>query len=139
MISAHEASYGDVEALSDLVGSGRTDRRGFLTITGVALTGLVASWVDAPPAMAAALNGDRVTDTMVSTIEQRVSTLRTVDDQLGGARLLEQARGDLALVTGLLGGGRYRVYLQCTGLQPGAARRPRPDAGPRSRGPGRAA
>lgn len=98
---------GTVETLSELVGSGRMDRRGFLTITGAALTGLAASWADAPSAFASALNGDQVTDTMVSTIEQRISTLRTLDDQLGGARLLEQARGDLALVTGLLGTGRY--------------------------------
>ncbi|MEU6463412.1 transcriptional regulator [Streptomyces sp. NPDC046976] len=106
-LTAPWTEAGTVEALSDLVGSGRMDRRGFLTITGAALTGLAACWVDAPSAMASALNGDRVTDTMVSTIEQRISTLRTLDDQLGGARLLEQARGDLALVTGLLGGGRY--------------------------------
>lgn len=106
-LTAPWTEAGTVEALSDLVGSGRMDRRGFLTITGAALTSLAASWVDAPSAMAAALNGDRVTDTMVSTIEQRISTLRTLDDQLGGARLLEQARGDLALVTGLLDGGRY--------------------------------
>ena len=106
-LTAPWTEAGTVETLSDLVGSGRMDRRGFLTITGAALTGLAASWVDAPSAMAAALNGDRVTDTMVSTIEQRISTLRTLDDQLGGARLLEQARGDLALATGLLGGGRY--------------------------------
>lgn len=106
-LTAPWTEAGTVEALSDLVGSGRMDRRGFLTITGAALTSLAASWVDAPSAMAAALNGDRVTDTMVSTIEQRISTLRTLDDQLGGARLLEQARGDVALVTGLLGGGRY--------------------------------
>ncbi|WP_395570903.1 transcriptional regulator [Streptomyces sp. BK79] len=106
-LTAPWTEAGTVEALSDLVGSGRMDRRGFLTITGAALNSLAASWVEAPSAMAAALNGDRVTDTMVSTIEQRISTLRTLDDQLGGARLLEQARGDLALVTGLLGGGRY--------------------------------
>ncbi|MGR3938489.1 transcriptional regulator [Streptomyces sp. BRA346] len=106
-LTAPWTEAGTVEALSDLVGSGRMDRRGFLTITGTALTGLAASWVDAPSAFASALNGDRVTDTMVSTIEQRISTLRTLDDQLGGARLLEQARGDLALVTGLLSAGRY--------------------------------
>ncbi|MEU3536523.1 transcriptional regulator [Streptomyces murinus] len=106
-LTAPWTEAGTVEALSDLVGSGRMDRRGFLTITEAALTGLAACWVDAPSAMASALKGDRVTDTMVSTIEQRISTLRTLDDQLGGARLLEQARGDLALVTGLLGGGRY--------------------------------
>ncbi|MFH8803026.1 tetratricopeptide repeat protein [Streptomyces sp. NPDC017936] len=105
-LTAPWTEAGTVEALSDLVGSGRVDRRGFLTITGVSLTGLAASWVDAPSAFASALGGDRVTDTMVSTIEQRVSTLRTLDDQLGGARLLEQSRGDLALVTGLLGAGR---------------------------------
>ncbi|MFD7815613.1 transcriptional regulator [Streptomyces sp. NPDC059785] len=98
---------GTVEALADLVGSGRMDRRGFLTITGVSLTGLAASWAEAPSAFASALDGDRVTDTMVSTIEQRISTLRTLDDQLGGARLLEQARGDLGLITGLLRAGRY--------------------------------
>ncbi|MFI6358480.1 tetratricopeptide repeat protein [Streptomyces sp. NPDC050743] len=106
-LTAPWTEAGTVEALSDLVGSGRMDRRGFLTITGAALTGLAANWVDAPSATAAALNGDRVTDTMVSTIEQRISTLRTLDGQLGGARLLEQARGDLALVTGLLDCGRY--------------------------------
>ncbi len=106
-LTAPWTEAGTVEALADLVGSGRMDRRGFLTITGVALTGLAASWAEAPSAFASALNGDRVTDTMVSTIEQRISTLRTLDDQLGGARLLEQARGDLALVTGLLSTGRY--------------------------------
>ncbi|MYY86650.1 transcriptional regulator [Streptomyces sp. SID335] len=93
--------------MADLVGSGRLDRRGFLTITGAALTGLAASWVEAPSGFTSALNGDRVTDKMVSTIEQRISTLRTLDDQLGGALLLEQARGDLALITGLLSAGRY--------------------------------
>ncbi|MEV5146022.1 transcriptional regulator [Streptomyces sp. NPDC052727] len=106
-LSAPWTEGGTVETLTDLVGSGRTDRRGFLTITGAALTGLAASWVEAPSAFAAALDGDRVTDTMVSTVEQRIATLRSLDDQLGGARLLEQARGDLALVTGLLATGRY--------------------------------
>jgi hypothetical protein len=117
-LTAPWTEAGTVEALSDLVGSGRMDRRGFLTITGSALTGLAASWVDAPSAVAAALNGDRVTDTMVATVEQRVSTLRTLDDQLGGARLLDQARGDLALVAGLLGGGRYtdRIRLRLYAL-----------------------
>ncbi len=117
-LTAPWTEAGTVEALSDLVGSGRMDRRGFLTITGTALAGLAASWVDAPSAFASALGGDRVTDTMVSTIEQRICTLRTLDDQLGGARILEHARGDLALVTGLLSGGRYtdRVRLRLYAL-----------------------
>ncbi|MGW2007025.1 transcriptional regulator [Streptomyces nigrescens] len=111
-LTAPWTEAGTVEALADLVGSGRMDRRGFLTITGAALTGAAASWADAPSAFASALNGDRVTDTMVSTIEQRISTLRTLDDQLGGARLLEQARGDLALISGLLSAGRYTDKIQ---------------------------
>ncbi|WP_461067468.1 transcriptional regulator [Streptomyces pseudoechinosporeus] len=106
-LTAPWTEAGTVEALADLVASGRMDRRGFLTITGAALTGLAASWAEAPSAFASALNGDRVTDTMVATIEQRIGTLRTLDDQLGGARLLEQARGDLTLITGLLNAGRY--------------------------------
>lgn len=106
-LTAPWTQAGTHEALADLVGSGRVDRRGFLTITGAALTGLAASWAEAPSAFASALGGDRVTDTMLSTIEQRIGTLRTLDDQLGGARLLEQARGDLALITGLLSTGRY--------------------------------
>ncbi|MCF6522539.1 transcriptional regulator [Streptomyces sp. JJ36] len=106
-LAAPWTAAGTVEALADLVGTGRLDRRGFLTITGTALTGLAASWADAPSAFASALKGDRVTDTMVSTIEKRVGTLRTLDDQLGGAGLLEQARGDLALITRLLSASRY--------------------------------
>ncbi|WPO72375.1 transcriptional regulator [Streptomyces sp. KN37] len=106
-LTAPWTEAGTVEALTDLVGSGRLDRRGFLTITGTALTGLAASWVEAPEAFASALNGDQVTDNMVATLEQRINTLRTLDDQLGGARLLEQARGDLSLITGLLSAGRY--------------------------------
>nr|WP_237550672.1 transcriptional regulator [Streptomyces sp. SID8354] len=106
-LTAPWTEAGTVEALADLVGSGRMDRRGFLTITGAALTGLAASWAEAPSAFASALDGDRVTDKMVSTLEQRIGTLRTLDDQLGGARLLEQARSDLALISGLLKTGRY--------------------------------
>jgi len=98
---------GTVDALAHLNGSGLMDRRGFVTITGAALVALAASWADAPSAFASALDGDRVTDAMVTTIEQRVDTLRSLDDQMGGARLLEQARGDLSLITGLLQGGRY--------------------------------
>ncbi|MFD5267673.1 transcriptional regulator [Streptomyces sp. NPDC058335] len=106
-IAAPWTEAGTVEALADLVGSGRMDRRGFLTITGAALAGLAADWAEAPSAFASALDGDRVTDQMVTTIELRIGTLRTLDDQLGGARLLEQARGDLALISGLLAAGRY--------------------------------
>ncbi|MFH8628007.1 multiprotein-bridging factor 1 family protein [Streptomyces vietnamensis] len=98
---------GTVKVFTDLTRSGHMDRRGFLSISGVALTGVAANWAAAPEAFASAFEGDRVTDAMVTTIEQRVETLRTLDDQMGGARLLDQAASDLALITGLLGHGRY--------------------------------
>src|SRR5690606_26467058 len=47
-LTAPWTEAGTVEALSDLVGSGRMDRRGFLTITGTALTGLAAKIGRAP-------------------------------------------------------------------------------------------
>ncbi|MFI1946882.1 transcriptional regulator [Streptomyces virginiae] len=98
---------GTVKVFADLVRSGHMDRRGFLSITGAALTGVAANWAAAPEAFASAFDGDRVTDAMVTTIEARVDTLRTLDDQMGGARLLDQATSDLALITGLLDHGRY--------------------------------
>jgi hypothetical protein len=96
---------GTVTALEALMA--HTDRRGFLTITGSALTALAASWAAAPSALAAAADGDRVTDDMVTTLEQRIATLRALDDQMGGARLLDQARSDLSLITALLKGATY--------------------------------
>ncbi|MFE7409555.1 transcriptional regulator [Streptomyces laurentii] len=98
---------GTVKVFADLIRSGHMDRRRFLSITGVALTGVAANWAAAPGAFASALDGDRVTDAMVATIEARVDTLRTLDDQMGGARLLDQATSDLALIAGLLDHGRY--------------------------------
>ncbi|MBM9508074.1 transcriptional regulator [Streptomyces sp. KK5PA1] len=98
---------GTVAAVEDLVRSARMDRRGFLTITGVSLTALAMSWAAAPSAFAAAAGGDRVTDNMLADLELRVGTLRSLDDQMGGARLLEQAHGDLALITSLIRHARY--------------------------------
>ncbi|MBB1259388.1 transcriptional regulator [Streptomyces alkaliterrae] len=112
MLSAAWTEDGTVEALTRLGESGRMDRRGFLTITGGALAGVAASWAAAEPAFAAALDGDRVTDQMVTTIEQRVETLKSLDAQFGGATLLEHAQADLALITGLLKAGRSSEHVK---------------------------
>lgn len=84
-LAAPWTPVGTVKVFADLVRSGHMDRRGFLSITGVALTGVAANWAAAPEAFASAIDGDRVTDAMVTTIEARVDTLRTLDDQMGGA------------------------------------------------------
>jgi hypothetical protein len=106
-LDAPWSTAGTVEVLEDLIRSADMDRRGFLTITGTSLTALAANWASTPSAYADAANGGRVDDEMVSGIEQRVASLRRLDDQMGGARLLDQARTDLSLVTLLLREGRY--------------------------------
>ncbi|MFJ1797161.1 transcriptional regulator [Kitasatospora griseola] len=106
-ITAPWTKAGTVDVLVELVRSGHMDRRGFLTITGAAMATVAASWASASPAFASALNGDQVTDSMVDTLDARVGTLQTLDAQMGGARLIEQARGDLAIITNLLKHGRH--------------------------------
>ncbi|MFF2618540.1 transcriptional regulator [Kitasatospora sp. NPDC058046] len=107
VLAAPWSEAGAVRALTDLLRSGHMDRRGFLTITGATLAGLASNWAAAPGAAAAALGGDRVTEQLVESVEQRVTALRSLDEQMGGARLLEHARGDFALITGLLDNGTY--------------------------------
>ncbi|WP_030061874.1 MULTISPECIES: hypothetical protein [Streptomyces] len=106
-ITAPWTRAGTVDVLVELVRSGHMDRRGFLTITGAAMATVAASWASASPAFASALGGDQVTDSVVDTLEARVATLQTLDAQMGGARLIEQARGDLAIITTLLKHGRH--------------------------------
>ncbi|ARQ67856.1 transcriptional regulator [Streptomyces marincola] len=112
MLSASWTESGTVEALTRLGESGHMDRRGFLTITGGALSGVAASWAAAQPAFASALDGDRVTDEMVAAVEQRVETLKSLDEQFGGVTLLENAQADLSLITALLNSGRYTDDIQ---------------------------
>lgn len=97
---------GTVEVLSDLVRGGHMDRRGFLTITGASLSALAVSWAEAPAAFASAAEGDRVTDRMLTSLEQRVTSLRDLDAEAGGAKLLEHARSDLALITTMIKSAR---------------------------------
>ncbi|MFF7635623.1 transcriptional regulator [Kitasatospora sp. NPDC008050] len=111
-ITAPWTKAGTVDVLVELGRSGRMDRRGFLTITGAAMATVAASWAAASPALAAGMNGDQVTDQMVSTLETRVETLRTLDEQMGGARLIGQAQGDLAVITSLLDNGRNTGALE---------------------------
>ncbi|MFB7950063.1 transcriptional regulator [Kitasatospora phosalacinea] len=106
-ITAPWTKAGTVDVLVELVRSGHMDRRGFLTITGASMAAVAASWAAASPAFASALSGDQVTDSMVDTLDARVATLQSLDAQMGGARLIEQARGDLAIITALLKQGRH--------------------------------
>lgn len=106
-ITAPWTKAGTVEVLTELVRSGHMDRRGFLTITGAAMATVAANAVATAPAFASALGGDQVTDSLIETLEDRVATLQVLDSQMGGVRLIEQARGDLAVIAALLKQGRH--------------------------------
>lgn len=106
-ITAPWTKAGTVEVLTELVRSGHMDRRGFLTITGAAMATVAANAVASTPAFASALTGDQVTDSLIETLEDRVATLQVLDSQMGGVRLIEQARGDLAIIATLLKQGRH--------------------------------
>lgn len=96
-----------LESLTQLAGSGCMDRRGFLSIGGVALVGVGTQWATADPAIAAATAGDQVTPATVDRVSERVESLRAMEQETGGGDFLDSARADLRLITRMLDNGRY--------------------------------
>lgn len=83
-------------------------RRGFLVLTGSALTAVAHQWmVSDMPQLAAALDGDRVNDSLVADFERLVDVRRRMDDQLGGGALYDAVTADLRLVSNLLSNATY--------------------------------
>jgi hypothetical protein len=103
-----------LDVLADLVRSGRmnVDRRGFLTITGTAIAAVATGWATSADAFAAAANGDHVTDELIETLTTRIESLRTLDAKMGGARLLDQAKGDLQVIETLLEHSTYTAEIE---------------------------
>ena len=106
-LNAPWSATGTVELLTTLSRTGHMDRRRFVTITGAAVTALAAGWADAPGAFAAASNGDRVTSKMVDNLEKRVQALRELDSEMGGGKLLADARQDFKTISSVIANGRY--------------------------------
>ncbi|MEV8115160.1 transcriptional regulator [Streptomyces xiamenensis] len=86
---------------------GSMDRRGFLSVGGAMLVGVGTQWSTADPAIAAAAHGDAVTSAAVDLMSQRVSSLRSMEEESGGPHFLESGRTDLRLITRMLDEGRY--------------------------------
>lgn len=88
------------------------DRRGFLLLTGSALTGLADSWLRAEPQrFLEALEGGRVSSEVVGSIEQRLPGLRVLEARLGGGHVRSLADAELQLVMGLLSRSAYSEQL----------------------------
>ena len=88
--------------------SSNMHRRGFLVISGSALTTVAHQWmVSDTPRLAAALDGHQVDDSLVTEFERVVDARRRMDDEFGGGALYEAVTADLRLVTRLLSNATY--------------------------------
>jgi hypothetical protein len=100
--------HGTVQALHDVVQDALVDRRGFLKLTGSALSTLASAWPTLParPAVERAV-GRRLGDQTLAAIEARLPALRSMEDQLGGATVRRVIDAELGLVAGLLDQATY--------------------------------
>jgi tetratricopeptide (TPR) repeat protein/transcriptional regulator with XRE-family HTH domain len=100
---------GATSALTDVVGDGLSDRRGFLTLTGDSVTALALDWLRLEPGQAVgALAGNGGVDAaVVNRIEYNIPGLRVMDNALGGESVRRVADAELHLVTGLLERGAH--------------------------------
>jgi transcriptional regulator with XRE-family HTH domain len=100
---------GAASALSDVVGDGLSDRRGFQTLTGDGVTALALDWLRLEPVQVlGALDGSGGVDAaVVNRIEYNIPGLRVMDNALGGESVRRVADAELHLVTGLLERGAH--------------------------------
>jgi hypothetical protein len=99
---------GTVEAVVGLSGGGRVKRRGFLSLTGTALTAPAHQWlVHEPEPLLSGLAGRRVSGELVGRFTAMVAELRRMDDAAGGGGVLALAEQAFGWVAGLLDQARY--------------------------------
>jgi len=99
---------GSLSALTDAMENGLLDRRGFLALTGSTLVGLADAWASIEPGkLAAALDGRRVDDELVSWFERQLPELWRLDDLTGGDTAYGLAETHLRTIVGMLRHGAY--------------------------------
>ncbi|MEU1906525.1 helix-turn-helix domain-containing protein [Streptomyces hygroscopicus] len=116
VMSAPWTTDNTVKALTALSGSEPMDRRGFLGIGGTALVSIGTQWAAAlspaaEPSVAAA-DSDSITPSIVDRLSERVHSLRALEQELGGAEVIELGRTDLLLITRLLDNGTYSEHTE---------------------------
>ena len=89
-------------------GGGRVKRRGFLCLTGFALTAPAHQWlVHEPEPLVSGLSGRRVSGELASRFSAIVAELRRMDDVVGGGGVLAMAQQLFGWVAGLLDRASY--------------------------------
>ncbi|MDT0307291.1 hypothetical protein RM780_09980 [Streptomyces sp. DSM 44917] len=88
------------------------DRRGFMTVSGVAVTAAASGWACAEPdRLTASAHGGRLDEETVAWVEDRIPALRKLDDRLSGDSVLRLALADLHMVTELISHSSYSAAL----------------------------
>lgn len=100
---------GTVEAATVLGGGDRpVERRGFLSLTGTALTAPAHQWlVHEPEPLVSGLAGRRVSGELVDRLPAMIAELRAMDDVAGGGDVLSLAHYHFGWVAGLLDQASY--------------------------------
>ena len=100
---------GTVEAAVVLSGGDdRVERRGFVLLSGTALTAPAHQWlVHEPGPLVSGLSGRRVSAGLVARLTAMITELRKMDDVAGGGSVLALARHEFGWVAGLLDQATY--------------------------------
>jgi tetratricopeptide (TPR) repeat protein len=98
---------GTVDALATVVDAGVVERRRFLAVTGLTLTGVAHQWLFEPERVAASVLGKRIDHAIVDDLGRVAEARRRMDDAIGGGALLPSVREDLRLVVALLRNAAY--------------------------------
>jgi tetratricopeptide (TPR) repeat protein len=99
---------GTVEAVVVLSGGDRVKRRGFLSLTGPALTAPAHQWlVHEPEPLISGLSGRRISIRLVDRLTAMIAELRKMDDVAGGGSVLALGQQHFGWVAGLLNEASY--------------------------------
>ncbi|MBI1759041.1 MAG: transcriptional regulator [Actinobacteria bacterium] len=107
VLTAAWTPAGTITVLTAVAQGGAVDRRGFLIVTGGALSALGTDWANALPASATHPGRRQLTADMVTGLEQRLDSLRRLDDVLGGAGIRHAAVAELQLLDRLANDAHY--------------------------------
>lgn len=109
VLTAPWSHRGTVEAAVLLSGGdGRVKRRGFLTLTGTALTAPAHQWlVHEPEPLISGLSGRRISAALAERLPAMIAELRAMDDVAGGGTVLSLVQHEFGWVAGLLDQATY--------------------------------
>jgi tetratricopeptide (TPR) repeat protein len=99
---------GTIEVLTEVAEYAIVDRREFIALTGPELLLPIYAWrLNPGPWLARRTEGQSVSPALVSEIQGLIAVRRRMDDERGGAGILEMLSADLSFVSGVLKHGRY--------------------------------